>query len=62
MLIQTMAAIIKKHHKPDEDFLSYMVEKLCSRASGGLPADEVKGYVLALNDTKNTLNKFEKTV
>ena len=60
MLIQTIAERIKKYHKPDEDFFSYMVEKLCSRASGGLPADEVKGYVLALSDIKNTLARFEK--
>jgi len=60
MLIQTIAEIIKKHHKPDDDFFSYMVSKLCSRASGGLPAEEVKGYVLALNDIKTTLARFEK--
>ena len=60
MLLKTLAGKIKSHHKPDEDFFSYMVEKLCNRASGGLPADEVKGYVLSLSDIKNTLAKFEK--
>lgn len=59
MLITTIASIVKKHHQPKEDFFSYMIEKLCNRASSGMEADEVKGYVLALSDIKATLGKFE---
>lgn len=60
MLLTTIAEIIKKHHKPKEDFFSYMVERLCSRTSSGLDASEAKGYVLAINDIKNILVQFEK--
>lgn len=59
MLMEQITRLIKQFHRPKDNFLSYMVEKLCSRACSGMPAEEVKGYVIAISDIKNTVGFYE---